>query len=126
MREPEVLIADTAVLDRRATLGGTTFLVDRARLHVPGTVVDIESFRRWTDTEEFPERGNIWWLRGGVWADMSKEQIFTHVGLKGAIFAVLYFLAREGRLGRVFPDGAFLTNVPADISGKPDAMFLSA
>jgi Uma2 family endonuclease len=126
MREPEVLSADVAVAERGAAAGGTTFIADGARLHIPASVVDIESFRRWADTEEFPERGNIWWLCGEVWADMSKEQIFTHVVLKGEFFRALANLVKEGRLGVTLPDGAFLTNLPADIAGKPDAMFLAA
>lgn len=126
MREPEVLLADPPGRDRRAANCGTTFIADGTRVYIPATVVDIESFRRWADTEEFPEKGNIWWLRGEVWADMSKEQIFTHVLLKGELFRVLANMVKEHRLGMVLTDGAFLSNVPADISGKPDAMFLSA
>src|SRR5262249_22600433 len=99
--------------------------VNDVELHVPGWVVDIESFRKWTETEEFPERGNIWWLRGEVWADMSKQQAFTHIDVKGAIFAVLYFVVKEGKLGRVFTDGFLFTNLDADISGPPDGIFMS-
>src|SRR5262245_60316843 len=98
MREPEVLATGEPGPVRRVA-GGATFIADGTELRIPATVVDIESFRRWADTEEFPEKGNIWWLCGEVWADMSKEQIFTHVVLKGVIFAVLYHLVRETRLG---------------------------
>jgi Uma2 family endonuclease len=102
----------------------TVFTSD-GHLRIPGWVVDIESFRRWTDTKEFPERGYIWWLAGEVFADMSKEQIFTHVDVKGTIYAVLYFLARDAKLGRVFTDGVLFTNYDADISGNPDGLFFS-
>ena len=125
MREPDALIVDANVPNRHVETNGFTVVADRNVLHVPATVVDIESFREWTDTDDFPEKMNIWWLCGGVWIDMSHEQIFTHVVIEGEIFRVLASLVRQNRLGWVFPDGAFLTNLPADISGKPDAMFLS-
>ena len=125
MRDPEVLPADVGVLARPPRTGGATFIGDDAQLRVPASVTDLESFCEWVETDDVPEKGNIWWLRGEVWADMSKEQLFTHVDLKGAIFAVLYFLVKQNRLGRIFTDGARLTNPTADLSGKPDAMFLS-
>jgi Uma2 family endonuclease len=104
---------------------GIHLFVDDVHLHVPGWVANVDSFRQWVKSDEFPETGNIWWLRGEVWADMSKEQIFSHVDVKGAIFAVLYLLVRQNNLGRVFTDGFFLTNQEANISGKPDGVFLA-
>jgi len=126
MREPEVLDADVVVRKRTGAGGGATFVADGTWLHIPATVLDIQSFRQWADTEAFPEKGNIWWLCGEVWADMSKEQVFTHVVLKGEIFRVLANLVKDQQLGLMLADGAFLANVTADIAGKPDAMFLSA
>jgi Uma2 family endonuclease len=105
--------------------GGTRIFANDVQLHVPGWVVDLESFRRWTDTEEFPERGNIWWLCGEVWADMSKEQIFSHLAAKMEFFRVLGNLAKGDCPGMVIPDGLLLSNYAADISGNPDATFLS-
>src|SRR5262245_51354301 len=43
-----------------------TFIEDSRRISIPGWVTDLESFRRWTDNEEFPEDAKIWWLRGEV------------------------------------------------------------
>lgn len=65
-----------------------TFLNESVRVSVPDWVVDLESFRRWADADDFPETGRIWFLQGEVWVDMSKEQIFTHVGVKTEIAAV--------------------------------------
>ena len=104
---------------------GTRFFANDLQVHVPGWVVDIESFRRWTDTDEFPERGSIWWLCGEVWADMSKEQIFSHLAAKMEFFRVLGNLAKGDCPGKVIPDGLLLSNTAADISGNPDATFIS-
>jgi hypothetical protein len=126
MREPEVLSADVAVVERRAAAVGTTFIADGAQLRVPATVVDIESFRRWAEGEEFPERGNIWWLCGEVWADMSKEQIFTHLFVKQEFFRALGNLAKTECPGDLIPDGLLLSNMTADISGNPDATYITS
>lgn len=92
---------------------------------IPSWVVDMESFRRWADADDFPEDGRIWYLQGEVWVDMSKEQIFTHVLVKTEITIVLGNLVKVGQVGLFLADGALLSNMAADISGKPDATFVS-
>jgi Uma2 family endonuclease len=103
----------------------TTMIVDDFRLTIPSSVMDLESFRRWTAEPDFPTKGNIWWLRGGVWADMSHEQIFTHVLIKGIIYRVLAALVEEQDLGLMLTDGLLFTNEEVGISGSPDATFIS-
>jgi Uma2 family endonuclease len=98
---------------------------DTADLCVPEGITDIQSFRHWMDQDDFPETGNIWWLKGAVWADMSKEQIFTHADVKLEITSVLRVLAKSEKIGRVLPDGVLLTNFAGDFSGKPDGIFIS-
>src|SRR5262249_35254533 len=61
-----------------------------------------------------------------VWADMSKQQIFSHLGVKGEYNRVLANLARAEKGGRYFPDGLFLSNLRADIAVIPDGIFISA
>ncbi len=92
---------------------------------IPSWVVDLESFRRWVDADDFPEDGRTWFLQGEVWIDMSKEQIFTHLAVKREFFYVLTGLVKAGDLGLFLPVGLLLSNVVADISGKPDATFVS-
>ncbi len=69
------------------------------KISVPFWVVDIDSFRRWTDCDDFPQDGQVWWLCGEVWADMSKEQIFTHLVVRNEITAILHGLAKKSNLG---------------------------
>jgi Uma2 family endonuclease len=92
---------------------------------VPSWVVDLESFRRWTDADDFPEDGRAWYLQGEVWIDMSREQIFTHVLVKTELTIVLGNLVKRAGLGLFLGDGALLSNITADISGVPDALFIS-
>ena len=46
---------------------------------VPNWVNDLESFRRWTDADDFPPKGNIERFNGEVWVDMEQGAVFTHV-----------------------------------------------
>jgi Uma2 family endonuclease len=102
-----------------------TVLYESEAVVIPDWVVDLESFRRWADSEDFPKHGRIWYLQGNVWVDMSKEQLFTHSAVKHEIGFVLTRLIKEGNLGRFFPDGVLLSNEAADIAGIPDAIFVS-
>jgi Uma2 family endonuclease len=102
-----------------------TIIFETGQVTIPEWVNDLESFRRWNETDDFPADGSIWWLRGEVWADMSAEQLFTHNLVKTRFFIVLGNLVDEGELGLFFSDGILLSNFAADISGKPDATFIS-
>ena len=102
-----------------------TVVHDREGIRVPGWVNSIDTFRRWLDEADLPAQTRVWWLCGEVWADMSKEQIFSHVLVKTRITRTLDLLAVEEKLGLYLTDGVLLSNFEADISGNPDGMFLS-
>jgi Uma2 family endonuclease len=101
--------------------------VDQVSDHVkiPLSVIDLASFRRWMDSDDFPELGRIEYIKGEVWIDMSKEQVFTHVLVKTRITAVLSELVEANEGGLFLGDGVLLSNVDADIAVKPDALFAS-
>ena len=101
-----------------------TVIWESQQVSIPDGVVDLESFREWAHSDEFPDQGRIWWLCGEVWADMSKEQIFTHIAVKTEFTIVLGGLAKATRLGRFFSDGLMLSNFEGDIAGNPDGTFL--
>jgi Uma2 family endonuclease len=92
---------------------------------VPNWVTDIEAFRRWVDEDDYAQTHPVWWLKGEVWLDMSNEQVFTHVLVKTRIIAVLGQLAKGEERGLFLGGGLLLTNFAADISGNPDATFIS-
>jgi Uma2 family endonuclease len=102
-----------------------TFITDLGKVEVPDGIVDIDRFREWADSDNIPEKLRVWWLQGEVWIDMSKEQLFWHVRLKTHIAAVLSLMVDATDTGVVFGDGAHLTNLEADISGNPDAIYVS-
>jgi Uma2 family endonuclease len=103
----------------------TTFVVDADSVCVPDWVQDLESFRVWFHSDDFPEAGRICYLKGEVWVDMSREQFFSHNQVKGEFTAVLGGLVKAARLGRFIPDGMLITNEGADLSAQPDGAFLS-
>src|SRR5436305_9278404 len=85
--------------------------------NIPAWVKDLASFRRWVEEDDTLEFGRIGYLKGRVWLDMSKEQLYTHNGVKTELTIVLGGLVKSKRLGRYFSDGVLLCNVPADVSG---------
>lgn len=101
------------------------FTDEYAELVIPEWVTDIHAFRRWTDQDDFPESGRIWWLACEIWADFCREQIFSHVCLKGEFACIIGGLQEVERAGRYFIAGARLTNFSGGFSGIPDGIFIS-
>ena len=102
-----------------------TVVHETGELSVPSWVVDLDSFCRWRESDDVPEKLRAWYLNGEVWVDLSMEEVNTHVLLKSKFFIVLGGLVDAGRLGRFYPDGVFLKNTAANIAGEPDATFAS-
>ncbi len=102
-----------------------TFIHEDVQVVVPNCVTSIDAFRRWVDADDFPENGRIWWLKGEVWVDMSKEQIFNHVLVKTKFTMALGNLVETEQSGLFLTDGLLLSNFAADISGNPDSTFIS-
>lgn len=102
-----------------------TIVNESDQVLVPTEVVDLESFRRWADSDDYPEKGRICYLKGEVWIDRSKEQVFTHIAVKTEYTITLGALVKVNRMGRYLSDGLLLSNLLADISVKPDGTFIS-
>jgi len=94
------------------------------KVRVPPDVVDLASFRCWAASDSFPERGKISFLGGEVDVDMSPENINTHNTVRGCLTIALGLLADEEDSGQVFPDGALVINVDADLANEPDLVFV--
>jgi Uma2 family endonuclease len=94
--------------------------------NIPAWVKDLASFRRWVEEDDSLDFGRVGYLKGRIWLDMSKEQLYTHNGVKTEVTSVLHRLIKDKRSGRYFSDGVLLCNVPADVSGQPDGTFVSA
>ncbi len=44
-------------------------------VRIPLWVTDLSSFRRWAESEDFPDKATVCYLAGEVWVEMSKEQL---------------------------------------------------
>lgn len=102
-----------------------TIVLDNHTVRIPAWVVDLDSFRRWLQSDDFPESGRICYFDGEVWIDMSKEQIFTHNQVKGEFNVVVGGLVKREQLGRYFPDGVLVSNAEANLASQPDGVFVA-
>jgi Uma2 family endonuclease len=92
---------------------------------IPDGITDLDAFRRWAKSDDFPRRGRFAFLNGNVWMDLTMEQAFSHNQVKGAINAVLTLLVEREDVGMHFPDGMLLSNPDAGLSTVPDGVFVS-
>jgi len=92
---------------------------------VPASATTLAGYREWALSDEFPERGKICFVAGGLIVDMSPESLEYHSDLKSEFSRVLLNLVREQNLGRLHIDGALVTNEKAGVSNEPDILFLS-
>jgi Uma2 family endonuclease len=100
-------------------------IVLEERFRIPDDVVDLESFRRWARSDDFPEQGRFSYLNGELWVDVMPEQLFSHNQVKGEFTSAILGLLKHDRRGRFFGDGALLTHPVAGLSTEPDGTFVS-
>lgn len=94
-------------------------------VRIPAWVDDLESFRRWACSDEYPCIGRFSYLQGILWADVGMEELFTHNQVKLAFAVALALLLQKSPRGRFVADRMLLTNVAAELSTEPDGLFYS-
>lgn len=92
---------------------------------IPCWVVDLESFRRWSLSDDFPETGRYAWIDGDVWVDLAMEQLFTHNQLKSQFYMVLGGVVERDDEGYFFTDGVRWSHPAADLSTEADGLYVS-
>ncbi|HRC44562.1 MAG TPA: Uma2 family endonuclease [Nitrospira sp.] len=90
---------------------------------IPAQARDLEGFRDWSRSRQFPENGSIAFIAGKIWVDMSPERIESHNDVKTELNRVLANLAVSEDLGKFQADRVRLINVDADLSCDPDGLF---
>lgn len=91
---------------------------------IPAAAFTFEGFRRWAQSETFPESGRIDYLAGDVDVDMSPEEISTHSLVKSAFALGLGILIAERELGYLFIDRTRVSSPAAQLSVEPDLVVL--
>jgi Uma2 family endonuclease len=94
-------------------------------VRIPAGITDLASYRRWTHSDDFPERGRFAYLAGTIWVDLSMEQAYFHNHVKTRIASVLDGLARSTRLGRYFGDGMQVSIPAVDLTTVPDGVYVT-
>ena len=102
----------------------STVIIDES-VRIPDSVVDLDSFRKWVYSDDFPEHGKVSFIGGEVWVEMNAEPLQSHVGLKTKVHATLTRVVNELDLGQFYGDGALWTHRRAGISNIPDGLFIS-
>jgi Uma2 family endonuclease len=97
-------------------------LLDDEDVRIPGDAHALAEFRRWSHSEQFPERGRIDYLNGGIEVDMSLEDLYSHGTVKVAIASRLHTLVAEQGRGHVFVGRARVVSPDASLSVEPDVV----
>ena len=97
-------------------------ILDDEDLRIPAEVFTFEDFRRWSQGDEFPERGRIDYLDGEVEVDLSPEDLYTHGLVKTVISGELYALVLKTGRGNVFIDSTRIVSQAAQLSVEPDVV----
>jgi Uma2 family endonuclease len=102
-----------------------TVVNETDRIDLPAWIVDLASFRRWVQSEDCPESARIDYIKGRVWIDMSREQIFSHLRIKSALNYTIEGIARKDGSGLYIPDGLRVTNSATNLSAVPDGTYVA-
>lgn len=98
---------------------------DVKEVAIPANLDSLEAFRRWADSDAYPDTGRYSWLQGQLLVDIQMEELFTHNLLKNAVYFALESWNQQHRRGYVFSDGVRLTHPGVDLSVEPDVVFTS-
>ena len=95
------------------------------RVRIPASVGDLESFRAWAHSGDYPERGGVSYLDGEIWVDLSAEELVTHNLVKSEFAFAIMSILRESSIGEFIADRMLLTNSAAELSTEPDGMVVT-
>ncbi len=101
---------------------GTTILFQPDGVRIPAGLPNLAAFRRWARSDDFPEKGRIDWIDGGVEVDMSPEDLNTHGTPKVAIVRDISTLVEGSDRGVVLTDASRMSATEADLSSEPDVV----
>ena len=101
---------------------GSPAVIFEERLRVPAEAHDLDRFRNWAFSPEFPESGRIDFLGGDVEVDMSPEDLHTHGRVKAAISRFLEEVIGDADRGEVFIDSSRVSSLAGGLSVEPDVV----
>ncbi len=102
---------------------GTTQVSVESRILIPGGIDSLAAYRRWAQSDSYPESGWVSYLNGTIWVDPSMEEFISHNRIKQAFNGMFYNLLILDASGCWVPDRMLLVNVAANLASEPDGMF---
>jgi Uma2 family endonuclease len=94
-------------------------------IRIPVSACTLAGFRAWCVSDEFPQQGQIFYLDGEIYIDMSPERLNSHNKVKTEVTRVLGNIVVEDDGGEMYSDRTRIANEPARLSNEPDAVFVS-
>jgi Uma2 family endonuclease len=94
-------------------------------LEIPDGLRTLADFRRWTYSDDFPERGRIDYVKGRIEIDMGAEAAYSHGRPKVEFVVVIGQLVKALGTGDLFSDRTRISSLPGDLSAEPDLVFIS-
>jgi Uma2 family endonuclease len=93
------------------------------KITIPGWIDCLEAYRRWAESDEYPQSGWVSFLDGTIWVDPNMEELFTHNQVKGAVAYAIMSVLGPTPNGMFVHDRMLLTNAGANLSTEPDGLF---
>ncbi len=93
------------------------------RIAIPGWIDNLEMYRRWTQSDEYPQNGWISYVNGTIFVDANMEEFLSHNRVKQAFNTAFGMLLMQQPLGCFVPDRMLLVNESANLSTEPDGLF---
>lgn len=104
-------------------MAGTVLFEEQ--FEMPLNLHSLESFRQWTTSDAFPDRGRIDYVGGRIEVDMSPEDLHCHGKVKTELIIVVGRRVREAGLGELYTDRARVSCPEAGLSAEPDILFVT-
>jgi Uma2 family endonuclease len=90
---------------------------------IPGWINNLESYRRWAESDGYPQSGRVSFLDGKILVDTDMEEFVTHNRVKYAFNTMFGMLLMQNPPGSFVPDRMLLVNEAANLSTEPDGLF---
>ena len=123
MRTDISTLPTTAVAPPASGVVARADVVVENRILIPGWILTLADYRRWTESNEYPQQGSFAYLHGTVWVDPNMEEFLTHNRVKQAYNLSLGMLLMKTPTGCFVPDRMLLVNEAANLATEPDGLF---
>lgn len=93
------------------------------KITIPGWIGTLQEYRRWAESDDYPQSGWVAYLNGVIFVDATKEELLAHNQVKYAFTGMFYSLLTQQPTGRFVVDRMLLVNEAANLSTEPDGLF---